>query len=312
MNKKIIWVAIFVGVLSFGAYAQGPGGSRLGSVPKGPALDKSDDVELQNLIKSEIPKFEVKKWYDTVSGDTVIYNIFMPEGEGPFPVVLYISDASTPGSDIARPLWQGVGGLIWTTEQAQKENPCFVIVPQFPTVAVDDNYDRTEYVDAVARMIQEFSKNPTVDADRLYTTGQSMGGMISMYYNYAYPNLFAASLFVDSHWNISTFPEIVRHKFIWVTAGDSGKAWPEIKPMEQAAEAEGIPYCYERWSAKLPQAEQDSIASVMLSKGAPVNIINFAPGSVLKEDGKGSEHMLSFDYAYRLTPVRQWLFKQSK
>ncbi len=50
----------------------------------------------------------------------------------------------------------------------------------------------------------------------------------------------------------------------------------------------------------------------MLAKGAPVNIINFTPKSVLPEDGKGSEHMYSFDYAYRLTPVRQWLFSQHK
>ncbi len=307
-----MWIAINAAIVSLGACAQGPGGPRLGSVPKGPALDKSDDVELQALIKSEIPKFEVNKWYDAVSGDTVRYNIFTPAGDGPFPVLLYISDASTPGADMTRPLWQGVGGLIWTTEESQSENPCFVIVPQFPTVAVDDNYDRTEYVDAVARMIMDFSKDTKVDADRLYTTGQSMGGMISMYYNYAFPDLFAASLFVDSHWSVSAFPEIVRHKFIWVTAGDSGKAWPEIEPMEQAAEAQGIPFSYERWSAKLPQAQQDSLAAAMLSKGAPVNIINFAPGSVLKADGKGSEHMLSFDYAYRLTPVRQWLFKQSK
>ena len=30
------------------------------------------------------------------------------------------------------------------------------------------------------------------------------------------------------------------------------------------------------------------------------------------EDGKGMEHMASFDYAYKLTPVRDWLFEQSK
>ncbi|MDE6782487.1 MAG: hypothetical protein K2J17_02070 [Paramuribaculum sp.] len=310
--NKFMRVAIIAATISLGASAQGPGGPRLGSVPKGPALDKSGDVELQALIKSEIPKFEVKKWYDAVSGDTVHYNIFTPTGDGPFPVLLYISDASTPGEDMTRPLWQGVGGLIWTTDESQYETPCFVIVPQFPTVAVDDNYYRTNYVDAVARMIQDFSKNPKVDAGRMYTTGQSMGGMISMYYAWAYPDLFAASLFVDSHWNITTFPEIVRHKFIWVTAGESGKAWPEIVPMEQAAEAQGIPYSYQRWSAKLPQEQQDSLAAAMLAKGAPVNIINFAPGSVLREDGSGSEHMLSFDYAYRLRPVRQWLFHQSK
>ncbi len=50
----------------------------------------------------------------------------------------------------------------------------------------------------------------------------------------------------------------------------------------------------------------------MLAKGAPVNIINFTPKSVLPDDGKGSEHMYSFDYAYKLTPVCEWLFLQTK
>jgi hypothetical protein len=35
-------------------------------------------------------------------------------------------------------------------------------------------------------------------------------------------------------------------------------------------------------------------------------------GTVLPEDGKGMEHMASFDYAYKFTPVRDWLFEQSK
>lgn len=36
------------------------------------------------------------------------------------------------------------------------------------------------------------------------------------------------------------------------------------------------------------------------------------PGTVLPEDGKGSEHMYSFDYAYKVRAVRDWLFKQKK
>ena len=35
-------------------------------------------------------------------------------------------------------------------------------------------------------------------------------------------------------------------------------------------------------------------------------------GSVLPESGKGMEHMASFDFAYKLAAVRDWLFKQTK
>ena len=71
-------------------------------------------------------------------------------------------------------------------------------------------------------------------------------------------------------------------------------------------------YEYIEFSAKLPQEQQDKLAAEELAKGAPINIINFESKTVLPDDGKGSEHMYSFDYAYRLTPVREWLFQQSK
>ena len=52
----------------------------------------------------------------------------------------------------------------------------------------------------------------------------------------------------------------------------------------------------------------------MLEKGTPVNIIEFETGSVLPDGVKGGgiDHMYSFDYAYKISAVRDWLFKQSK
>ena len=82
--------------------------------------------------------------------------------------------------------------------------------------------------------------------------------------------------------------------------------------LEKAAEKDGRKYAYAQWSAKLPQSEQDALATKLLDEGAPINIINFTPRSVLPASGRGSEHMYSFDYAYKLTPVRNWLFSQHK
>lgn len=293
----------------------GAGGPQLGMPGGGPSIDKSGDMRLQAMIKAEVPEFQQLEYKDTETGKVLRYNLFTPRGMEPgrsYPLVLFMADASTPGSDWTTPLTQGYGALVWATPQWQAEHPCFVLVPQFSGVAVNDAYQHTDEVDMVARLVQDYARRAEVDADRLYTTGQSMGGMISMYYNITYPDLFAASLFVDSHWDISLFGELARHRFVYVTAGESGHAWGDIKPLEEAAEKDGVRYEYVRWSAKLPQAEQDSLATAMLAKGAPVNIINFTPKSVLPASGQGSEHMYSFDYAYKLTPVLEWIFKQSK
>ncbi len=288
-----------------------PGGPQLGQPGGGPAIDKSGDAVLQSLIKDVMPYFIQLEYSDSETGKSLIYNLYSPRNieEGKtYPMVLFMADASTPGTDVTRPLTQGYGALVWATDRWQAEHPCYVLVPQYSGVAVNDAYEHTDEVDMVARLVQKVASQYQVDTDRLYTTGQSMGGMISMYYNSAYPDLFAASIFVDCHWDSATFPELVQHKFVFITAGKAGT----FGALEKAAQNAGIKYEYTDFSARLPQSEQDSLASEALAKGAPITIINFTSKSVLPVNGKGSEHMYSFDYAYRLTPVREWLFKQSK
>lgn len=287
------------------------GGPQLGTPGGGPVIDKSGDATLQAMIKSEVPQFKQFEYTDATTGKTMQYTLFTPKNideSKKYPLVLFMADASTPGTDVTRPLTQGYGALVWATDEWQAQHPCYVLVPQYSGVAVNDAYEHTDEVDMVARLVKQVASQQQVDNDRLYTTGQSMGGMISMYYNSAYPDLFAASIFVDCHWDSATFPELVKHKFVFITAGKAGT----FDALEQAADNAGVKYEYTEFSAKLPQAEQDSLASAILAKGAPITIINFASKSVLPDDGKGSEHMYSFDYAYRLTPVREWLFKQSK
>ncbi|MDE6315979.1 MAG: hypothetical protein K2L71_05895 [Muribaculaceae bacterium] len=288
-----------------------PGGPQLGTPGGGPVIDKTGDATLQSMIKNELPYFKQLEYTDSETGQSMMYSLYSPQKieEGrTYPLVLFMADASTPGEDATRPLTQGYGALVWATQEWQAEHPCYVLVPQYSGVAVNDAYEHTDEVDMVARLVQKVASQHQVDKNRLYTTGQSMGGMISMYYNYAYSDLFAASIFVDCHWDSATFPELVKHKFVYITAGKAGT----FDALEQAAQNAGIKYEYTDFSAKLPQAEQDSLASEILAKGAPITIINFTSKSVLPADGKGSEHMYSFDYAYRLTPVREWLFKQSK
>lgn len=290
------------------------GGPKLGEAASGPMLDKSSDSTLQAMIREVVPTFKQYTFTDSVSGHTMDYNLYEPAGthSKPLPLVLFIADASTPGRDVTAPLTQGYGGIIWATKEAQTKNPCYVLVPQFKGVAVDDSYRHTDEVDIAMRLLQSVVKAKNIDPDRLYSTGQSMGGMISMYYDVAYPDVFAASIFIDSHWATDTFDKLVKHKFIYFIAGDSGKAYKCLEPMEDACRREGVAYCYAEWSVKVPVERQDSLAQVMLDKGDPVNLFQFEPKTVLPADGRGSEHMLSFDCAYRISTTREWLFRQSK
>lgn len=292
-----------------------PGGPQLGNPGGGPVIDKSGDSTLQAMVRELVPEFRQFEFKDEQTGITMKYNLFTPKNieEGrKYPLVLFIADASTPGDDVTRPLTQGYGGLVWAADSWQSEHPCYVLVPQFSGVAVNDAYEHTDEVDVALRLTKSVAASGNVDEDRLYTTGQSMGGMISMYYNVAYPDVFAASIFVDSHWDTATFGELARHKFVYFIAGDKGHAYQDLKPLEEAARKDSVAYTFAEWSAKLPEQRQSELAAAMLEKNAPVNIFEFEPGSVLPEDGKGSEHMYSFDYAYKIKSVREWLFRQHR
>lgn len=294
----------------------GPGGPQLGKpAGGGPAIDKSGDSTLQAMIEDVVPEFRQFEYIDAETGKTMHYNLYSPkdaDASKKYPLVLFIADASTPGADVTLPLTQGYGALVWATAQSQAKNPCYVLVPQFSGVAVNDAYEKTDEVNVVIRLLNSLVSEKNIDSHRLYTTGQSMGGMISMYYNVAYPDVFAASIFVDCHWDNSTFGQLVKHKFVYFIAGDEGKAYKCLEPLEEAARKEGVQYTFAEWSAKLPESRQSELASTMLEKGAPVNIFEFEPKTVLPADGKGSEHMYSFDYAYKIQSVRDWLFKQSR
>lgn len=295
--------------------SRGPGGPQLGKPGGGPAIDKSADSTLQAMIATIVPQFRQLSYKDDSTGITMQYNLYSPKDAQPgktYPLVLFIADASTPGDNVTLPLTQGYGALVWATDEWQKAHPCYVLVPQFSGVAVNDAYEHTDEVDVAMRLLDNVAANNNVDTSRLYTTGQSMGGMISMYYNVTYPDVFAASIFVDCHWATDTFAELARHRFIYFIAGDKGRAYTCVQPLEEAAKNDGTEYAFAEWSAKLPEPEQDKLANEMFAKEAPINMIEFTPGSVLPADGRGSEHMYSFDYAYKLAAAREWLFRQHR
>ena len=50
----------------------------------------------------------------------------------------------------------------------------------------------------------------------------------------------------------------------------------------------------------------------LLAEGLNANMIRFETGTVFKEGESGMEHMASFNYGYKLTAVRDWLFEQVK
>ena len=162
------------------------------------------------------------------------------------------------------------------------------------------------------RLLQAVCKEYKVDTNRLYTTGQSMGGMMSFYFNITHPDLFAASLFVSSQWDTTKMKDFGKKHFFYIVAGGDQKASGGMKGLAEVLKQQNARVDSASWSAKLPQAEQERLAEELIAKGGNINFIKWEAGSVLPKTGRAMEHMVSFDYGYKIAAVRDWLFKQSK
>ncbi len=280
--------------------------------------DKSYDSQLLSLREQIAPKFQQFEFKDKETGKTLAYNLYIPKNLDPkksYPLVMFIADASTAGKGVLAPLMQGYGGIIWATDEAQAKNPAFVLVPAFSQVAVQDDWSTTDEVGMALRLFKNIVRNYPIDPARLYTTGQSMGGMISFYLNSIEPDLFTASMFVGSQWDINVLKPLTKAKFIYTVSAGDQKASKGMAQVIDLMKQNNVPYTETELSAKLPQSEQNSEVSKILAQGKNANFIRFTPNTVVPAiaSGKnGSEHMYSFDYAYLLEPAREWLLTQKK
>ncbi len=284
-----------------------------GQPHQGGMPENKNDPALQAMVASTKDKFVQKVYNDAETGKTIEYNLFIPdsydEGES-YPLIMFIGDASTAAKDVTYPINHCIGALVWATEEEQAKHPCFVLVPQYTTVTVGDNFSTTYEVEMTIRLVEAVCKEYSIDKNRLYTTGQSMGGMMSMYFNVSHPKFFAASLYAGCQWDTSKMGGFADDSFFYVVSAGDNKASKGMADLIEVFEKEGTSFSIAEWSAQLPEEEQTERTLQLLSEGNSDNFIIFTKGSTLPEGVEGMEHMTSFNYVYKLEAVRAWIFSQ--
>ena len=299
-----------------GGKAGGPmsGGGGMGA-------DKSGDEELQTMLSETLDKFSQAEYTDEETGLTVPYNIYLPENydeSKSYPMVVFIGDMTTVGTDMERPLTQGWGGVVWATASEQEKHESIVLVPTYPETIIDDHggLTITDYVDLTPRMIASVAEKYNADTDRIYGTGQSMGAMTTLYLAANNPDLYAAVLIVDGQWDVNEIKGIENVNMIYVAAGGDEKAYEGQQEVKALFDADGV--SYSEVSGLDAQAERSGLeetVSAMLDEGKGLNFITWEAGTVLADGGSSEgagEHMASFDYGYKLSTVRDWLFSKTK
>jgi poly(3-hydroxybutyrate) depolymerase len=298
----------------FGGGNGGPGGG----ITTGAQGDRQPNIETDSAITAFIEegseKFKQFTYEDAENGTSLEYSLYVPENydeNKEYPMIMYIPDASGASKSAKEIVEQYYGANVWVTSEEQAKHEAFVLVPAFSVVVVDDDWNTSDEIETAVNLIGSLTESYSIDTNRLYTTGQSMGCMTSLYLNSKYPDLFAASLFVSGQWDISVLEPLENKKFFYITAGGDTKASGGQDEVKAMLDADGISYSYGTWNAQNSVDEQNASANELISQGYDANMIRFEAGSVLNGAG-GMEHNASFNYGYKIPAVRDWLFEQSK
>ncbi len=237
--------------------------------------------------------------------EPLMYNLFIPENYDPdkkYPLVLFIHDAGAVSNNPTETLTQGNGATVWASSQAQAEHECFVLAPQYNSVIVDDTSRTAPQMDITISLIKELMKKYSIDADRLYNTGQSMGGMISIAMDIKYPDFFAASLLVACQWDPSLVAPMAK-KPLWIVVSQGDfKANPGQDAITNELIKHGSTVSKAIWNAEASKTELAEKAADMISKKRDINYTVFKNGS----------HRYTWQYAYSIEGIRNWLFEQKK
>lgn len=265
------------------------------------------------VINEGSEKFSQFTYVDEESGTELEYSLYVPEDydeNEQYPMLMYIPDSTGAGKSAKEIVEQYYGADIWVTDEEQAKHESFVLVPAFSETVVDDAWNTSEEIETAVKLINDLTEEYSIDTDRLYITGQSMGCMTSLYLNSKYPDLFAASLFVSGQWDISVLEPLENEKFFYIVAGGDVKASSGQEQVKEMFDADGVKYSYGTWNAQNSEEEQNAAVQALIAEGYDANMICFEAGSVLN-GGSGMEHMASFNYAYKIAAVRDWIFEQS-
>jgi predicted peptidase len=284
-----------------------------------PADEESPTLE--SLVAEVAGEFDQVEWTDPETGETLTYNIYLPEDydeSQSYPMVVYIPDSSLVGDDPTAALSQ-YGALVWASASEQAKHESIVVVPSYPEVILDDHgsYTMTDYVDMTARLVEALKTEYAVDQDRVYGTGQSMGAMTTMYLAAQNPDLYAAEMIVSGQWDVSELSGLADENFVYTAAAGDESASGGQTDVEQMLDDAGIAYSTTTVDATASEQEQDDAATELLAAGDTANFLTFDEGTVLEASDAdssdpmtNSEHMQSFQPAYEITALRDWLFEQ--
>jgi len=195
---------------------------------------------IPSMAEDNIDGF-VGRVYKSQPRESVPYRLFVPpayDKTQKYPLILWLHGAGGIGVDNRKQFSSGnrTGTHIWTRPEIQSKHPAFVVVPQCP----DSLRCWGSHLPAVLEILEVLRSEFSIDSQRIYVAGQSMGGfgtwdMISLK-----PDLFAAAIPLCGGGNTASAASIVNIP-IWAFHGaaDTNVPVTESRRMISAVQQAG-------------------------------------------------------------------------
>lgn len=274
--------------------------------------------EEKKELTSAVREFKQFVFRDPDTGIHLNYNLYLPKKDldgACHPLVVFIHDMSIVGKDPILALIQGSGGVIWATRAEQAKHPCFVLVPQYSKVIVNDESQATQELDVTVNLIKDLFNKYPIDRNKVYTTGQSMGCMASIEMLIRYPDLFSAALLVAGQWDAIKM-SVLKDANMWVVVSEGDrKAFPGMNASMALLEESGAKISRGIWNGQSSQEEFCIEVQKMITEGNHIYYTVLKKGTVvpgnLPDDGHNN-HMQTWPIVYQIKALRDWLFTQRK
>lgn len=181
--------------------------------------------------------------YKNAKGDSLLYRQLSPDYNTvrKFPLIIFLHGSGERGNDNEAQLKWGAANF--ATDKNMMLHPAFVIAPQCPTngnwANVSDYNDQnmtfasspSKTMELLKQLIDQTKKNLSVDTNRIYITGLSMGGFGTFDAISRYPNLFAAAVPVCGGGDLSKVSTI-KHIPMWIITGAEDSAVSPVLSIE--------------------------------------------------------------------------------
>jgi predicted peptidase len=270
---------------------------------------------VNNLIVDDFRQLEFK---DPRNGDVLKYNLFTPRNydkSKSYPLVLFLHDAGATNTIVDTTLVQGLGAVVWASPSDQARHEAFVLAPQYSDQIVNDQSEATSALDTTVDLVNAIASEYGIDKNRLYTTGQSGGAMMSIAIDIKYPDLFAASFLVAGQWDPAKVKPLANDR-LWIVVSEGDlKAFPGENEITAVLEKEGAKVSRAVWDGRSTPQEFAPAVAKMAAEGRPINYAVLKKGTVVppgQTDDGGSNHINTWRIAYTIEGIRDWIFKQHK